>query len=208
MRRSLLFTTLLGIPGIGLAWGSSQQQQSLVSTVFNSIPGVASFFGTSNDDATQAAQMDGRIQGKDLLSSHFGPYGWPGQSFDYVIVGGGTAGLAVAKRLAENGSCSVAVIEAGGFYEIEAGNATEVPMYLFNYFFDNGKVKNPLFDWYQYTVPQPVRIHWEMDTLVSCTNDVEGPRETGHVLHAGQDSRWQHGAWCHALPSVGRLAIS
>ncbi|KAK3901807.1 hypothetical protein C8A05DRAFT_34503 [Staphylotrichum tortipilum] len=154
MRRSLLFTALASAPGIGLAWGSSQQQ-SLVSTVFNSIPGVASLFGTSNDDGAQAAQMDGRIQGKDLLSSHFGPYGWPGQSFDYVIVGGGTAGLAVAKRLAQNGSCSVAVIEAGGFYEIEAGNATEVPMYLFNYFFDNGKVKNPLFDWYQYTVPQP-----------------------------------------------------
>ncbi len=152
MRKSTLCAALVGGRGFHLV---SAAQQSLGSAVFGSIPGVASFFGSDNDDA-QAAQLDGRIQGKDLLSSHFGPYGWPGQSFDYVIVGGGTAGLTVAKRLAEGGKHSVAVIEAGGFYEIEAGNATEVPMYLFNYFFDNGHVKNPLFDWYQYTVPQPV----------------------------------------------------
>lgn len=35
-------------------------------------------------------------------------------SFDYVIVGGGTAGLTLATRLAQNGSFSVAVVEAGG----------------------------------------------------------------------------------------------
>lgn len=99
------------------------------------IPILSSLFGSSDEDA---AQLDGRIQAQDLLSSHFGMYGWPGQSFDYVIVGGGTSGLAMARRLSQDGSASVAVIEAGGFYEIDAGNATEVPMYLFNYFFDNG----------------------------------------------------------------------
>ncbi|KAF8311457.1 alcohol oxidase [Clavulina sp. PMI_390] len=34
--------------------------------------------------------------------------------FDYVIVGGGTAGLALAARLADNHNVTVAVIEAGG----------------------------------------------------------------------------------------------
>jgi choline dehydrogenase len=48
-------------------------------------------------------------------------------SFDYVVVGGGTAGLAVAARLAEDPSITVAVIEAGGFYEVDNGNTSVVP---------------------------------------------------------------------------------
>jgi choline dehydrogenase-like flavoprotein len=39
-----------------------------------------------------------------------------GSTFDYVIVGGGTAGVTLAARLAQ-GSQSVALIEAGTHYE-------------------------------------------------------------------------------------------
>lgn len=35
------------------------------------------------------------------------------QNFDYVVVGGGTAGLCVAARLSENPDVKVGVIEAG-----------------------------------------------------------------------------------------------
>jgi choline dehydrogenase len=35
------------------------------------------------------------------------------KSFDYVILGGGTAGLVMAARLTENSDVSVGVIEAG-----------------------------------------------------------------------------------------------
>ncbi|KAJ0107129.1 hypothetical protein J7T55_014659 [Diaporthe amygdali] len=56
-------------------------------------------------------------------------FGIPGQDyeFDYIIVGGGQAGLAVASRLAENRSLSVGVIEAGSFYEITNGNLSVIP---------------------------------------------------------------------------------
>lgn len=63
------------------------------------------------------------------LSGSF--FGVPGTSatYDYVVVGGGTAGLALATRLAE-GNASVAVIEAGGFYETDNGNLSVVPGYV------------------------------------------------------------------------------
>lgn len=46
------------------------------------------------------------------------------QEFDYVVVGGGTAGNVLATRLAQQ-SFSVAVVEAGGIYELES--IQEVP---------------------------------------------------------------------------------
>lgn len=47
-----------------------------------------------------------------LLGSSFGVTG-ANSTYDYLVVGGGNAGLTVAARLAE--FASVAVIEAGGF---------------------------------------------------------------------------------------------
>jgi choline dehydrogenase-like flavoprotein len=57
-------------------------------------------------------------------------FGIPGKnaSYDYVIVGGGTGGLTIAARLAEDKNASVAVIEAGGFYQIDNGNGRSVMM--------------------------------------------------------------------------------
>ena len=50
-----------------------------------------------------------------------------GQKFDYVIVGGGTAGLVLANRLTEQSGTTVAVIEAGTFIEDIYGNKSQVP---------------------------------------------------------------------------------
>ena len=60
------------------------------------------------------------------LGSHFGVPDIP-VTYDYVVVGGGTAGLVMARRLAANSSFTVAVIEAGAFYEFDNGNFSEIP---------------------------------------------------------------------------------
>jgi choline dehydrogenase len=85
-------------------------------------------------------------------------FGVPGNdaTYDYVVVGGGTAGLTVASRLVEQGAGSVAVIEAGTFYETATGDLMEVPANTFTW---AGKLSTdwqPLADWGYHTVPQVV----------------------------------------------------
>jgi choline dehydrogenase-like flavoprotein len=92
------------------------------------------------------------LQAQGLLGSHFGHVNLPA-AFDYVVIGGGTAGLTIARRLAE--SHTVAVIEAGSFYELDNGNFTEIPAYASNYLGKNPLFQNPLVDWRQMTTPQP-----------------------------------------------------
>lgn len=62
------------------------------------------------------ALTEAYYRGGPIWGNNFGIWG-QNASYDYVVVGGGTAGLALATRLAENTSLTVAVIEAGGFYE-------------------------------------------------------------------------------------------
>lgn len=90
-----------------------------------------------------------------LLGSSFGVPGVDA-TYDYVVIGGGTAGLTIAARLAEH--ASVAVIEAGGFYEMGNGNLSQIPQ---DDVFWTGKDKNdfnPLVDWGFQTTPQAVSI--------------------------------------------------
>lgn len=54
------------------------------------------------------------IQGGAVLSFTIGD-----KSFDYVVVGGGTGGSVIATRLAQH-SFKVALVEAGGLYELES----------------------------------------------------------------------------------------
>lgn len=66
--------------------------------------------------------------------------------FDYVVAGGGSAGCALAARLAEDPSVSVCLVEAGGrgrnlFIRMPAGNG-----FVFG---------NPKLDWGYQSVPQP-----------------------------------------------------
>jgi choline dehydrogenase len=77
------------------------------------------------------------------------------RAFDYVIVGGGLAGLTLASRLSEDSKISVAVIEAGGFYEQLDGNVSEIPAEDISWTSKNISDVNPLLDWGFKTTPQP-----------------------------------------------------
>ncbi|KAK4235918.1 cytochrome P450 [Achaetomium macrosporum] len=122
----------------------------------------------------QAAPVSGGDSSRTgLLGSSFGV---PGQNytFDYVVVGGGQAGLAVASRLAEQRSLSVAVIEAGSFYELTNGNLSEIP--AFDNWFTGKDVDNwqPGVDWGIVTEPQQAllnaRVHYPRGrTLGGCS---------------------------------------
>ncbi|THH28509.1 hypothetical protein EUX98_g5668 [Antrodiella citrinella] len=69
-----------------------------------------------------------------------------GQTFDYVVVGGGTAGLTVAGRLAEDPNVSVAVLEAGGA-NLDDPNILRLGTY-------GSTFLNPQYDWGFFTTPQ------------------------------------------------------
>ena len=79
-------------------------------------------------------------------------------TFDYVVIGGGTAGLALATRLVQGSTHTVAVIEAGGFYEQDNGNFSIVPGYALAFAGTDPKDVNPLVDWGFVTEPQTVCI--------------------------------------------------
>ena len=92
----------------------------------------------------------------DLIGSNFG---LPGRnaSSEYVILGGGTAGLAIGARLAQNGK-SVIVIEAGGFYEVDNGNLSVIPADITFFAGASPQDTHPLVDWSFVTEPQTVRM--------------------------------------------------
>lgn len=95
------------------------------------------------------------LQARRLLGSSFGVPG-DNRTFDYVVVGGGVAGLTIASRLVEQDAGTVAVIEAGSFYEISNSNLSQVP--ATDAFF-TGKSHTdwqPLIDWGYITTPQAV----------------------------------------------------
>ena len=106
--------------------------------------------------------VDGSVG--NVLGSAFGAPG-TNATFDYVIVGGGTAGLTMATRLASDPGISVAVIEAGGFYEIDNGNRSTVPGYANYYTGSDPTNYQPLVDWGFTTVAQTVRFSSESNSL-------------------------------------------
>jgi len=75
-------------------------------------------------------------------------------TFDYVIIGGGTAGLVMANRLGANPNITVAVVEAGAFYQITNPLVSETPAGDVVFVGADLKDSNHLVDWDFVTEPQ------------------------------------------------------
>ena len=74
------------------------------------------------------------------------PESFVATTYEYVICGGGTAGLTLAARLSENPKVSVAVIEAGT-------DRTTDPL-VTTWGLASGMLGNPDYDWIYRTEPQ------------------------------------------------------
>jgi choline dehydrogenase len=125
---------------------------SLVLAITSSLFTSQIFTSWPFASAEVSYQFNERLEAQGLLGSHFGYISIP-KSYDYVIIGGGTAGLTVAQRLSQKHT--VAVIEAGSFYEFNNGNLTEIPADASYYLGKDPLFQNPLIDWRQMTTPQP-----------------------------------------------------
>lgn len=77
-------------------------------------------------------------------------------SYDYMVIGGGTVGFAIATRLADDASVTVAVIKAGGFYKLDNGNLSVMPGYANFYEGADANKYQPLVNWDFTTTPQAV----------------------------------------------------
>lgn len=89
--------------------------------------------------------------------------------YDFVVVGAGSAGCAIANRLTENGRYSVALLEAGGK---DSSPWIHIPI---GYFKTMG---NPVTDWCYYTEPDPGlngrSIPWPRGKVLGGSSSING----------------------------------
>lgn len=124
-------------------------------SLFSSILLVAGVVHSSTIPPRTGPPIQDHGRGNRLLGSSFGIPG-DNVTYDYVVVGGGNAGLTLATRLAEQQKGTVAVIEAGSFYEISNSNLSQVPATDGAFSGRSLSDWQPLIDWGYATTPQAV----------------------------------------------------
>ncbi|KAJ5506045.1 Glucose-methanol-choline oxidoreductase C-terminal [Penicillium expansum] len=123
----------------------------LTSGIFHAAIAVAAV-GAVLPEGPSSSKTHRNEYARRMLGSSFGIP--KNQTFDYLVIGGGTAGLTIATRLAEQGVGSVAVIEAGGFYELNNGNLSQIPAQDAFYVGTDLDDWQPGIDWGFHTTPQ------------------------------------------------------
>ncbi|EPS94895.1 hypothetical protein FOMPIDRAFT_1133514 [Fomitopsis schrenkii] len=109
---------------------------------------AASAVGTALAVARSTDHSDDLYE-RQLLSRNIVTSGQLADSYDYVIVGGGTAGLVLANRLSEDSGTSVLVLEAGDTGEA-VSNQIDIPSLTYY----DSLVGSP-YDWQYTTTKQP-----------------------------------------------------
>ncbi|KAF2135598.1 GMC oxidoreductase [Aplosporella prunicola CBS 121167] len=140
-------------------------------------------------------EPNNKHQARSLLGNSFGTPN-VNATYDYIVVGGGNAGLTIAARLSEDPTKSVAVIEAGSFYEITNGNHSELPSDDIYWAGKSPLDVNPLVDWNFTTTPQAgvddAVVHYPRGkTLGGCT------ARNYMAYHRGTKSSYQ--MWADAV---------
>ncbi|KAM0751735.1 alcohol oxidase [Meredithblackwellia eburnea MCA 4105] len=116
-----------------------------------------------------------------------------GKTFDYVIVGGGTAGLVLAGRLSENSSATVAVIEAG----TDGSAVSEQILAPAQAYFGGIASKTSAYDWHYDTTAQSElndrEIYWPRGKVLGGSSAVNG-------LYMIRGSEIEHNSWASLYP--------
>ncbi|KAF8993252.1 GMC oxidoreductase-domain-containing protein [Cyathus striatus] len=110
--------------------------------------------------------------------------GFLSTKYDYIVVGGGTAGVAVASRLAESGGLNIGVIEAGDFHLNDA--IVDTPG------FAGQGIGNQSLDWGFLSVPQP---SLESRNILLSRGKLLGGSSGLNLLAFGRGSKPEYDAW-------------